>query len=42
MPRGCVAAYFPEANPLVPIGQFAERSLTPAYKSIVVSLARSV
>jgi anaerobic selenocysteine-containing dehydrogenase len=27
MPRGCVAAYFPEANPLVPIGQFAERSL---------------
>ena len=39
MPRGCVAAYFPEANPLVPIGQFAERSLTPAYKSIVVSLS---
>jgi anaerobic selenocysteine-containing dehydrogenase len=39
MPRGCVAAYFPEANPLVPIGQFAERSFTPAYKSIVVSLA---
>jgi len=41
MPRGCAAAYFPEANPLVPIGQFAERSLTPAYKSIVVSLAPS-
>ncbi len=39
MPRGCVAAYFPEANPLVPIGQFAERSLTPAYKSIVVTLS---
>jgi anaerobic selenocysteine-containing dehydrogenase len=39
MPRGCVAAYFPEANPLVPIGQFADRSFTPAYKSIVVSLA---
>jgi molybdopterin-dependent oxidoreductase alpha subunit len=38
LPRGCVAAYFPEANPLVPIGQFAERSLTPAFKSIVVSL----
>jgi anaerobic selenocysteine-containing dehydrogenase len=39
MPRGCVAAYFPEANPLVPIGQFAEKSLTPGFKSIVVSLA---
>ena len=39
IPRGCVAAYFPEANPLVPIGQFAERSLTPAFKSIVVSLS---
>jgi molybdopterin-dependent oxidoreductase alpha subunit len=39
VPRGCVAAYFPEANPLVPIGQFAERSFTPAYKSIVVALA---
>ena len=39
IPRGCVAAYFPEANPLVPIGQFAEGSLTPAFKSIVVSLS---
>jgi molybdopterin-dependent oxidoreductase alpha subunit len=39
IPRGCVAAYFPEANPLVPIGQFADRSLTPAFKSIVVSLS---
>jgi len=39
LPRGCVAAYFPEANPLVPIGQFADKSLTPAFKSIVVSLA---
>jgi molybdopterin-dependent oxidoreductase alpha subunit len=39
MPRGCAAAYFPEANALVPIGQFAEKSFTPAYKSIVVSLS---
>jgi molybdopterin-dependent oxidoreductase alpha subunit len=39
LPLGCVAAYFPEANPLVPIGQFADKSLTPAFKSIVVSLA---
>ena len=39
VPRGCLAAYFPEANPLVPIGQFAERSLTPAFKSVVVTLS---
>jgi molybdopterin-dependent oxidoreductase alpha subunit len=39
MPRGCAAAYFPEANALVPIGQFAEKSFTPAYKSIVISLS---
>jgi len=39
LPPGCAAAYFPEANPLVPIGQFAERSFTPAYKSIRVSLS---
>jgi anaerobic selenocysteine-containing dehydrogenase len=39
IPRGCAAAYFPEANALVPIGQFAEKSFTPAYKSIVISLS---
>jgi molybdopterin-dependent oxidoreductase alpha subunit len=39
IPRGCVAAYFPEANVLVPIGSVAERSNTPTSKSIVVSLA---
>jgi anaerobic selenocysteine-containing dehydrogenase len=39
IPRGCAAAYFPEANPLVPLEHHAERSLTPAYKSIVVSFA---
>ena len=38
IPRGCVATYFPEANVLVPIGQFAKKSLTPASKSVVVSL----
>jgi formate dehydrogenase major subunit len=39
VPRGCAAAYFPEANPLVPLEHHAAGSLTPAYKSIVVSLA---
>jgi anaerobic selenocysteine-containing dehydrogenase len=41
VPRGCAAAYFPEANPLVPVGSVAEGSRTPTYKSIVISLLRS-
>jgi anaerobic selenocysteine-containing dehydrogenase len=41
VPRGCAAAYFPEANALVPLAHHAEESLTPAYKSVVVSLAPS-
>jgi molybdopterin-dependent oxidoreductase alpha subunit len=41
IPRGCAAAYFPEANPLVPLESFAEGSRTPAYKSVVVTLARA-
>ena len=40
IPRGCVATYFPEANVLVPIDKFAKKSLTPASKSIVVSLEK--
>ena len=39
IPRRCLAAYFPEANPLVPLESFAEGSRTPAYKSIVVTVA---
>ena len=41
IPRGCVAAYYPEANVLVPIGSVAEGSNTPTYKSIHVSLEPS-
>jgi len=41
LPRGCAAAYFPEANSLVPLAHHAEGSLTPAYKSVVVSLAQT-
>ena len=36
--RGCAAAYFPEANPLVPLGSTAEVSNTPASKSVVVRI----
>jgi molybdopterin-dependent oxidoreductase alpha subunit len=40
-PAGCAAAYFPEANVLVPLGSVAEVSNTPASKSIVIRLERS-
>jgi anaerobic selenocysteine-containing dehydrogenase len=39
IPRGSTATYFPEANVLVPVGEVAERSNTPASKSIVIRLA---
>ena len=37
-PRGCVAAYFPEANVLVPLDAAAAESNTPASKSIIIRL----
>ena len=37
-PRGCAAAYFPEANVLVPLDSAAEVSNTPTSKSIVIRL----
>jgi anaerobic selenocysteine-containing dehydrogenase len=40
IPRGCAATYFPEANVLVPVGHVAERSNTPASKSVVISIRR--
>jgi anaerobic selenocysteine-containing dehydrogenase len=41
IPRGCVAAYFPEANVLVPIGSVAEKSNTPTSKSVIVTISPS-
>ena len=41
MPRGMAAAYFPEANVLVPVGHVAEGSNTPASKSIEISITPS-
>lgn len=40
-PRGCAAAYFPEANVLVPLDSTAIGSNTPTSKSIIVRLERS-
>jgi anaerobic selenocysteine-containing dehydrogenase len=36
--RGCVATYYPEANPLIPIERVAVGSNTPAYKSVPVTI----
>jgi len=40
IPAGCLAAYFPETNPLVPLESYAERARTPASKSIPVRLRK--
>jgi len=36
IPRRCAATYFPEANVLVPIDDFADGSRTPASKSVII------
>ncbi|MEO0723800.1 MAG: FdhF/YdeP family oxidoreductase [Bacteroidota bacterium] len=41
IPKRCLGAYFPEANVLVPIDSYAEHSITPASKRIVVKLEAS-
>src|SRR5690349_15221862 len=38
IPRRCAASYFPEANVLVPVKYFADKSHTPASKSVVISI----
>lgn len=38
LPTKCVATYFPEANVLVPVDHVADRSNTPASKSVVISI----
>lgn len=37
-PKGCVAAYYPETNPLVPLDSFAEGSRCPTSKWVQVRL----
>jgi anaerobic selenocysteine-containing dehydrogenase len=41
IPRGCLAAYYPETNPLVPLTSFADQARTPTSKSIPVMLVPS-
>ncbi|MEI4474007.1 FdhF/YdeP family oxidoreductase [Frigidibacter sp. MR17.24] len=38
LPPFCVAGYYPELNPLVPLGYHEERSQTPAYKGTPVRI----
>jgi molybdopterin-dependent oxidoreductase alpha subunit len=40
LPRGSAAAYYPEANVLVPLSRHDKDSGTPAYKAIPIRLAR--
>lgn len=41
IPRRCAATYFPETNVLVPVGSVAEKSNTPASKSVRISIKPS-
>ncbi|MCP3728184.1 FdhF/YdeP family oxidoreductase [Paraburkholderia sp. CNPSo 3272] len=36
MPRGCLAGYYPECNPLLPLWHYAKESMVPGAKSIPV------
>jgi anaerobic selenocysteine-containing dehydrogenase len=38
IPAGCLAAYYPECNPLVPVSHHAEGSFVPASKGVPVRL----
>jgi molybdopterin-dependent oxidoreductase alpha subunit len=42
IPRGCLGAYYPETNPLVPLSSVADGAGTPTSKSIPVLLTASV
>ena len=41
IPRRCAATYFPEANVLVPLRSVADKSNTPASKSVVITVKPS-
>jgi anaerobic selenocysteine-containing dehydrogenase len=41
IPKGNLAAYFPETNPLIPIHEYADKSNTPISKSVRVSVEKA-
>ncbi|WP_081945658.1 hypothetical protein [Thalassotalea sp. ND16A] len=40
IPIGCVAGYYPETTPLVPLESVADDCGTPTYKSIPITLTK--
>jgi formate dehydrogenase major subunit len=38
IPPGCIAGYYPECNPLIPLWHHAKESFVPAAKSIAVRI----
>lgn len=42
IPVSCVATYFPECNPLIPLSQTANKSNTPASKSVKIKIKQDV
>jgi len=42
IPPGCLAGYYPECNPLIPLWHHAESSFVPAAKSIPVRVVKAV
>ena len=41
IPEGCLGAYYPEANPLVPVTHHAHGSKVPAYKGVPVRVLKN-
>ncbi|MGI8545673.1 MAG: FdhF/YdeP family oxidoreductase [Aridibacter sp.] len=41
VPKQCAAVYFPEGNPLVPIGSVAKRSNCPTSKLVIITVGKS-
>jgi len=41
IPQGCIAGYYPECNPLIPLWHHAKESKVPAAKAIDVLLQRT-
>ena len=40
IPEGCIAGYYPECNPLIPLWHHAEKAKVPAAKSIPVRIVK--
>jgi anaerobic selenocysteine-containing dehydrogenase len=38
LPDGCIAGYYPEMNPLIPLSHHDQQSKTPASKAVAVRI----